>query len=259
MSRDRFSYLLSAGILAGSALAVASAFAADLPAREYPKAPAIVSPAYDWSGFYVGANVGGTWDSGTTTNRALDATFVSSGAANNSGVIGGGQIGYNYMLSPNFVVGIEADVDATSLKGSVLSTDGSNRHTSKLDEFGTVRGRAGIAQDNWLFYGTGGYAWSEGSVTRTQLAAVTSMPPIPAAAGTVETSSNTRNGWVVGAGVEWGIAQNWTARVEYLYLDLGSVTSVFPISNRQETSSLTMNVARIGINYKFGGPAVTQY
>lgn len=259
MSRDRFGFLLSANILAGSVLAVAPALGADLAAREYPKAPAIVSPVYDWSGFYVGANVGGTWDSGTTTSTALNGTFVSSGAANNSGVIGGGQIGYNYMLSPNFVAGIEADVDGTSLSGSVLSTDGSNRHTTRLDEFGTVRGRAGIAQDNWLFYGTGGYAWSEGSATRTQLAAVTSMPPIPAAAGTVETSSNTRNGWVAGAGVEWGITQNWTARIEYLYLDLGSVTSVFPISNRQETSSLTMSVARFGVNYKFGGPAVTQY
>jgi outer membrane immunogenic protein len=259
MSPDRFSFLLSASILAGSVLAVAPAFAADLPAREYPKAPAIVSPAYDWSGFYVGANVGGAWNSGTTTNTALDGTFVSSGAAKNSGVIGGGQIGYNYMLSPNFVVGIEADVDATSLKGSVLSIDGSNQHSTKLDEFGTVRGRAGIAQNNWLFYGTGGYAWSEGTVTRTQLAAVVSMPPIPAPAGTVETSSNTRNGWVAGAGVEWGIAQNWTARVEYLYLDLGNATSVFPLSNRQQTSSLTINVARFGVNYKFGGPAMTQY
>jgi len=258
MSPDRFSFLLSASILAGF-LAVAPAFAADLPAREYPKAPAIVSPAYDWSGFYVGANVGGAWNSGTTTNTALDGTFVSSGAAKNSGVIGGGQIGYNYMLSPNFVVGIEADVDATSLKGSVLSIDGSNQHSTKLDEFGTVRGRAGIAQNNWLFYGTGGYAWSEGTVTRTQFAAVVSMPPIPAPAGTVETSSNTRNGWVAGAGVEWGIAQNWTARVEYLYLDLGNATSVFPLSNRQQTSSLTINVARFGVNYKFGGPAMTQY
>jgi outer membrane immunogenic protein len=261
----RFSSLLSASIflstsiLAGSVLAVAPALAADLPAREYPTAPVVVSPAYDWSGFYLGANVGGTWDSGTTTNTALDGTFVSSGAAKNSGVIGGGQIGYNFMLSPSFVLGIEADVDGTSLNGSVLSIDGSNQHTTKLDEFGTVRGRAGIAQNNWLFYGTGGFAWSEGSVTRSQLVAVASMPPIPAPAGTVETSSTTRTGWVVGAGVEWGITQNWTARLEYLYVDLGNVTSVFPISNRQETSSLTMNVARFGVNYKFGGPAISQY
>jgi outer membrane immunogenic protein len=259
MLRVRFSFLLSIGILASPVLAVASALAADLPARETPNTPAIVSPVYNWSGFYIGANVGGASDNGTTTNTALSGTFVSSGAAKNNGVIGGGQIGYNYMLSPNFLIGIEADLEGTSLNGSVLSTDGSNQHTSKLDEFGTVRGRAGITANNWLFYGTGGYAWSEGSVTRTQLAAVTSVPPIPAPAGTVETASNTRNGWVVGAGVEWAITPNWTARVEYLYLDLGSVTSVFPISNRPETSSLTMNVARVGVNYKFGAPGITQY
>ena len=88
---------------------------------------------------------------------------------------------------------------------------------------------------------------------------MTSVPPIPAAGGTVESVSNTRTGWTAGAGVEWGLTQNLTARVEYLYLDLGSATSVFPLSNRQESSSVTMNVARFGVNYKFGGPVVAKY
>jgi outer membrane immunogenic protein len=239
----------------------APAFAADLPAREVATAPVMVSPVsvYDWSGFYIGANVGGAWDNSTSTNTALDGTFVSSGSGSNSAVIGGGQIGYNFMVSPNFLLGLEADVQGTSFSGSVLSTDGSNQHTTKLDEFGTARGRAGFTQNNWLFYGTGGFAWSYGSVTRTQLATVVAVPPIPAVAGTAETASNTRTGWVAGAGVEWGITQNWTARIEYLYLDLGSVTSVFPISNRQQVSTLTMNVARFGVNYKFGGPVVARY
>ncbi len=85
------------------------------------------------------------------------------------------------------------------------------------------------------------------------------MPPIPAPAGTVETSNNTRSGWTAGAGIEWGITQNWTARVEYLYVDLGTSTAVFPLSNRQTIGSLTMNVARFGFNYKFGGPVVARY
>jgi outer membrane immunogenic protein len=144
------------------------------------------------------------------------------------------------MVSPSFLLGIEADVDGTSLKGSVLSIDGSNHHSSKLDAFGTVRGRVGFAQNNWLFYGTGGRAWSEGSVTRTQIATVAAVPPIPAPAGTVETTSNTRTGWAAGAGVEWGVTQNWTARVEHLYLDLCNATSVFPLSNRQQTSSVSV-------------------
>ena len=70
---------------------------------------------------------------------------------------------------------------------------------------------------------------------------------------------NTRTGWTVGAGIEWGISPNWTARVEYLYLDFGTTTSVFPLSNRQQTTSASMNIARFGVNYKFGGPIVAGY
>jgi outer membrane immunogenic protein len=215
---------------------------------------------YNWSGFYVGANVGGSWDNGTTTNTALSGAFVSSGSSHNSGVIGGGQVGYNFMTAPNFLVGLEADVQGTSLKGMEYSIDGTNSRSSQLDSFGTVRGRAGFTADNWLFYGTGGYAWSDGSVTRTQISTVVgATPPIPAPGGTVESADNFRNGWTAGAGVEWGIARNWTAKVEYLYVDLGNATSVFPLSNRQQTSSLTMNVARFGLNYKFGGPVAARY
>jgi outer membrane immunogenic protein len=140
-----------------------------------------------------------------------------------------------------------------------LSVDGTNVHNTTLDSFGTVRGRAGFTANNWLFYGTGGFAWSDGTESRSQLATVVATPPIPAVGGSVESVSNTRTGWTAGAGVEWGLTQNWTARVEYLYLDLGNATSTFPISNRQQTSSLTMNVARIGVNYKFGGPVVAKY
>ena len=90
-------------------------------------------------------------------------------------------------MSPSFLLGIEADVDGTSLKGSVLSIDGLNQHSSKLD--GTVRGRVEFAQNKCLF-APGGFAWSEGSVTRTQIAALALVPPIPAPVGTVETASN---------------------------------------------------------------------
>lgn len=253
--------IASAFIPALAAIGLAApACAADLPAREY-RAPPIAAPVpvYDWSGFYLGGNIGGAWDSGTSTNTALNGTFVSSGSGNNSGVIGGGQLGYNFMASPNFLLGVEADIQGTSLNATNYSIDGTNSRSTKLDEFGTARGRAGITADNWLFYGTGGFAWSHGTDTRTQIATVTSVPPIPAPGGTVESASNTRTGWTAGAGVEWGLTQNWTARVEYLYVDLGNATSVFPLSNRQQTSNLTMNVARFGVNYKFGGPVVAKY
>jgi outer membrane immunogenic protein len=242
-----------------------TALAADLAARPYAKAAPMISPAYDWSGFYIGANVGGAWTKESSTTTALNGApggpgNAGSGLGGRSGVVGGGQIGYNFMVAPNFLLGIEADIDGTSLSGSVLSPTGTNRHSAKVDAFGTVRGRAGFTQNNWLFYGTGGFAWSTGSVSRTQIVAQPlAVPPIPAAAGTVETSSNTRTGWAAGAGVEWGIAQNWTVKAEYLYLDLGKMTSRFPLANRQQTNTLTMNVARIGVNYKFGGPVVARY
>jgi outer membrane immunogenic protein len=233
---------------------VAPAIAADLPAREYNPPSAMVAPVpvFNWSGFYVGGNVGGSWDSSASTNTALDGTFVSAGSSHNSGVIGGGQLGYNFMAAPNFLVGIEADAQGTSLKGTETSIDGTNSRSAKLDAFGTVRGRAGFTADNWLIYGTGGFAWSDGSVTRTQISTVAgATPPIPAPGGTVETANGTRTGWTAGAGVEWGISRNWTAKVEYLYVDFGNSTAVFPLSNRQQTGSLTMNVGRIGFNYKF--------
>lgn len=247
------------------AISSGSALAADLAARPYTKAPAMISPAYDWSGFYVGANLGGAWARESSSITALNGAVGGnraggSGLGGRSGVVGGGQIGYNYMIAPNFLLGIEADVDGTSLKGTNLSPTGNDSFTGKVDAFGTVRGRAGFAQNNWLFYGTGGFAWSTGSVRRTQIIAQpAAVPPIPALAGTVETASNTRTGWAAGAGVEWGFAQNWTVRAEYLYLDLGKVTSVFPLANRQQTNTLTLNVARIGVNYKFGGPVVARY
>lgn len=234
-----------------------SALAADLAALPYKAPPMISPPAYDWSGFYIGVNLGGAWTRESSSTTALNGVAGGggnrgSGLGGRSGVVGGGQIGYNYVVARYFLLGIEADIDGTSLRGSALAPSGNDRGDAKLDAFGTVRGRVGFTQNNWLFYGTGGFAWSTGSVTRTQIVAQpTAVPPIPAAAGTVETSNNTRTGWTAGAGIEWGITQNWTVKAEYLYVDLGQVTSVFPLANRQQTNTLTMNVARIGLNYKF--------
>jgi outer membrane immunogenic protein len=248
--------------LAVFSVVAGTALAADMPAPAavYSKAPVVAPlPYYDWSGFYLGANVGGSWGHAASTNTALDGTFVASGSSNNSAVIGGGQIGYNFMVAPHVLLGFEADIDGSSSKSTVTSPDGSNSFASKLDDFGTARGRIGFAQDNWMFYGTGGFAWSQGSVTRTQIVGVASVPPIPAPAGTVEVANNTRTGWAAGAGVEYGITQNWTVRAEYLYLDLGTATSVFALSNRVQTTSANMSIGRIGLNYKFGGPVVARY
>ncbi len=140
--------------------------AADLPAPTPYKAPPVMAPvAYNWSGLYFGANGGGVWtrNSETTTDVATGAV-ITTGTTNTSGFLVGGQIGFNWMFGGNWVGGVEADGDWVSDKNSVLSLDGSNRHDGKLEALGTGRARFGYAANNWLFYATGGVAWSEGQV-----------------------------------------------------------------------------------------------
>lgn len=236
-----------------AALCAGAAFAADLPASMPVKAP-VVAPVslYDWNGFYLGGNVGGAWSHGSSTTTALNGAFVTSGSRRETRFAGGGQIGFNYLLSPNLLAGVEADLNWVDFAGSVTSPDGSNRHDSKFDWFGTVRGRLGWVANNWLLYGTGGWAYGDGRVTRTQIAAAPgAIPPIPAPAGTVETASNTRQGWTGGAGVEWGFASGWSTKLEYLHLDLGHAVSTFQLANRREDSKLSIDLVRLGLNFHF--------
>ncbi len=168
--------LLSAIISAMSALAgVAPVGAADLgPAYKTP----LIAPAFNWNGFYAGVNLGGAWASDTVVQSNLAGPF-SNTKVTSSGVVGGGQLGFNW-----------------------------------------VRGRLGYVANNWLFYGTGGFAWSDDTFTRTQVSAVATSPPL----GDVRTNSSTHTGWAAGGGIEYGFARNWTARVEYLHLDLSDQT-----------------------------------
>lgn len=234
-----------------AALCAGAAMAADLPASMPVKAPFVPPVAlYDWNGFYVGGNVGGAVSHASSVTTSLGGVFVTSGSSHETRFTGGGQIGFNYLFSPNLLAGIEADLNGVDFSRSIISPDGSNRHDSKFDMFGTVRGRLGWVANNWLLYGTGGWAYGDGKVTRTQIiAAPGAVPPIPAPAGTVETASNTRQGWAAGAGVEWGFAPAWSAKLEYQHLDFGHATSTFPLANRQETSKLSLDLVRLGVNF----------
>jgi len=273
---------ISIGIAAIASLLSTSAFAADMAPRMYTKAPAPIVEVYNWTGFYIGGNVGYSWgrsrDDSTLTNTAGTVLFASSDRSDLNGVLGGGQIGYNWQMQ-NWVWGLEADIQATDEKGSRFFTcptgvctptfgviavfPGPAVPVSPLDQkiewFGTVRGRAGIlAAPKVLLYATGGLAYGEVRTAETIGAGLFGF-----------SNTDTRVGYTVGAGVEGAIGGNWTAKLEYLYVDLGKTSGSFlttipalggGVLTSNFSSRITDNVLRVGINYRFGGaPVVAKY
>jgi outer membrane immunogenic protein len=265
------------GISAVTALLATSAFAADLPARTYTKAPVYFEPVFNWTGFYVGGNIGYSWgrssDTSALTNGAGTVLFASTDKTDLNGVVGGGQIGYNWQIQ-NWVFGLEADIQGSDEKGTrnfvcpagtctppaglVPATGIAAALGQKIDWFGTVRGRVGVlATPRVLLYTTGGLAYGEVGTD----AAIGGAP-------TLFSASSTNVGWTVGAGVEGAIGGGWTARLEYLYVDLGHVSGSFLTTipalgggaiTSNYSSHVTDNVVRVGINYKFDGPVVARY
>jgi outer membrane immunogenic protein len=174
-------------------------------------------------------------------------------------VAGGGHLGYNWVATPNWLLGIEADVSGADLKGTGTGISGNGLATTswtdKVDAFGTVRGRFGYVANNWLFYGTGGFAWADDTLTRTQLVTL----PVSPVAGLVTSNSATRTGWAAGGGIEWGFASHWTARLEYLHLDLSDPTFGFTttsgsgatIARSIDEGRLKVDTVRVGVSYLF--------
>ncbi|MFZ1952086.1 MAG: outer membrane protein [Pseudolabrys sp.] len=187
-----------------------AAVAADLPrgpAPYYYQPPAV----YNWTGFYAGLNLGYEW--GKVTNSSIDP----------SGIAGGGQIGYNWQIG-QFVFGAEADIQASAADDTFAPYKFSNPW------FGTVRGRAGYAINNVLLYGTLGLAYGN----------------LDAQLGSLE-ENKTLVGWTGGLGMEVGFTPNWSAKVEYLYMDLGTrAYTITGVDNGLQASYL-----RLGVNYHF--------
>jgi outer membrane immunogenic protein len=259
-------------VAAIGSLLTTSAFAADLAPRMYAKAPPLPVVVYDWTGFYVGGNLGYSWgrssDTSTLTNAAGTVLLTTPGKSDLNGVVGGGQIGYNWQRQ-NWVWGLEADIQGTGEKGSraFAFTPGVGLGignfapgiivpfvlTQKIDWFGTVRGRVGIlATPKVLLYATGGLAYGQ----------VNSSETVGTVVPSAFSNSITNVGWTVGAGVEGVISGNWTAKLEYLYVDLGTVSSSYTLPSTNiisYSSHITDNVLRVGVNYKFGGPVVAKY
>jgi outer membrane immunogenic protein len=324
-----------------AALIAGPATAADQAARVHkrPRPVVVAAPVYSWTGFYVGGNVGGSWGnartdvagSGTSISLPTVApftnpptTFADSPTQRLNGVIGGGQLGYNYQFSPRWVLGFEADIQGSGERGSntfidpLSGTICTNVHhgrpdntcgiggsalvngaavtssEAKIEWFGTVRGRLGfLISDQVLFYGTGGLAY--GRVELSGISTVNgllaggilsgSVPLTPGASSFSQSRTNV--GFAVGGGIEgkfsYWLPAGWTWKLEYLYVDLGSLDSVstFPgafvpaqlappgvfISTSPFTGPLTThtrftdNIIRVGLNYKFGNyyaPVVTK-
>jgi outer membrane immunogenic protein len=243
--------------------------AADLPARMPMKAAPIVAPAYNWNGFYLGANVGYGWDKLSSDSFNSAGVFLENTPANRRGVFGGGQIGYNWQFAPNWLLGIEADAEASDIKGTTAacSPTGCASSHGKTDDFGTVRGRLGYVANNVLLYGTGGWAWSHSTVDRTVTCVVAGGGTCPGGpspsplTGMVANASGSQSGWVAGAGIEWGFMPNWTAKVEYLRLQFDNVGrdfsyAGFPTAFRHVSTNSSLDTVRVGVNYLFSPAAV---
>jgi high affinity Mn2+ porin len=227
---------------------------------------ALPAPApFDWTGFYVGANVGAS--TGRTDWNATEAgaavptlngsinLFDSFDAFQGAGsYFVGMQAGYNYMLPSRFLIGFEADFSApNTLAGAQTISSaliGQASYNDTVLDFGTARGRIGYAFGRWMVYGTGGVAWAYDRLTRTQLAGTPAGGT--ADVGTSEAALLWRWGWAAGAGIEVPIAPNWSAKVEYLAVEFGGRPKSFPASAQSFNSDLALQTFRVGVNYQLG-------
>ena len=208
-----------------------AANAADLPRRQAmpAKAPAYYEAPYSWTGFYVGINGGGGWGKSSWSNS------YGTADADLSGGLAGGTLGYNYQMG-QAMFGLEGDVDWSDIRGSTSTgiCAGSSCET-RNSWLATARGRIGYAFDRVMPYVTGGAAFGDIKTT-------------PAGYGTTTT---TKTGWTVGGGAEFAIAGPWTAKVEYLYVDLGKGSCSAANCGVDTDASFTTNLVRAGINFRF--------
>lgn len=229
--------LFFAGVTA-AVFCAAPALAADMAVKAPPAPPA---PAWSWTGFYVGADIGGAW---INDNQFLSSpTFALAVPDKSSGVIGGGHAGYNWQTG-QFVLGVEADFDGSSVKNTYVigppfvNTTG----TTQLNWQGSIRGRLGVAFDRALLYATGG--WAYGRFTDGYSTAGTAF---------VQSVSSNRSGGTVGAGIEYAFTNKVSGRVEYRYTGWRTSTNnlnVFLAPPGTSVDNAKENQVAVGVSYK---------
>ncbi|MGJ4946611.1 outer membrane protein [Bradyrhizobium sp. HKCCYLS1011] len=243
-----------------------AAFAADLPAKVYTKAP-VAAPIYNWGGFYIGLNGGGAssrncWNLTNSLGTPIP-TAPSVGCHDATGAVAGGQIGYRWQIT-NWVLGLEAQGDWANLKGSNTSTIGTFggfpfANQTKIDALGLFTGQVGYAWNNVLWYFKGGAA-----VTHAKYNGVVQTPVGAFPAGfAFDQATETRWGGAVGTGAEFGFAPGWSVAIEYDHLFMGSSSSnlynTFGRFDRTQSIKQDVDMGTVRVNYTFGGPLVARY
>ena len=261
-------------------------------------------PVYDWTGWYAGLNAGGTWGDNPVSTGASNAEYCPSGSCGHAldfanasidgatgefplrtdGFIGGGQFGYSWKIVSRWIAGFEADFQGLAGAGNSSATSASSdvsgfaghsvgmvwSASKSIDFLGTVRGRLGyLVEPRLLVFGTGGFAYGHvnSSLAISQNLNGSGLGGLEASYGTALNTSKMLGGWTLGGGFEWMFASNWTAKVEYLHYDLGSVTSYGQIADRittpsppttyyfvndvQSTTRFYGDIVRVGLNYRF--------
>ncbi len=238
-------------------LGTAAASAADLAPRYYKAPPPVVSPLYNWSGFYAGINGGwGTshncWTRTATAGAAIAP--VPEGCHDADGGTVGGQTGYRWQAS-NWVFGLEAQGNWADFRGSNASLlfGGVATNRTKIDAFGLFTGQVGYAWNNVLAYVKGGAA-----VTDNRYDGLATIGGLV----TDTAGSNTKWGGTVGAGIEYGFAPNWLFAVEYDHLFMGTDNYAFTAAGAPTRSvdiKQDADLVTARVNYRFGGPVVARY
>jgi outer membrane immunogenic protein len=248
----------SAALTFALCFGAAPAFAADLPSPAIVPTPAYLAPVYNWTGFYVGGNMGAGW-SGLSNTNFSDTLGSSFTGPTNTQFVGGAQVGANYQFGGGVVVGVEAMFDwfAVSHNNPVTATDPTNTVAANIGVadarwLTTATGRIGYAWDRVLLYAKGGGAW-----------VATANPSISIAGGGPASFSafnnTTMSTWTAGFGLEWAFSGNWSARAEYDYIAVPNQSlTVAPATPTFGGDVISFNNRNLSIftaalNYKFGG------
>jgi outer membrane immunogenic protein len=265
MKRLLFALVSAAGLAGG----VVTAIAADL-APYYRAPPPVLVRAFSWTGFYIGANVGGAATSinelwSPLPSSATFGAFPIAGSTGGASFTGGFQAGYNWQFAPTWVAGIEGDWSWADARGNinqpwVLDPSGAvvagsvTSMSSTLDWVSSIRARLGyLITPTLMAYGTAGGAWGKIDYAANNFAPATPPPYATSAA-----FSNTQGGWVAGGGLEWAFTPHWLLRGEYLFYGLSGFPSVvapsanYPaLPSGYSWSNTNVGVARVGLSYKF--------